>query len=192
MGKKYKVLALFGKSSSGKSTILEWIVRTQKDMNKIIPYTTREKRDNERNGKDYYFITENEFTSLFKEDRGSLIDIQVFNKWRYATSIDFFMEEKINVGVFNMLSIKHMLIRKEEFDVLPVYIDCYDKIRLIRSILREKNPDCNEICRRFLADEQDFKNIWFDYITFDNSINDDSDYFGIMNIPEIADFINQK
>lgn len=30
------------------------------------------------------------------------------------------------------------------------------KIRLLNQLNRENNPDCSEICRRFLADEKDF------------------------------------
>jgi len=43
--------------------------------------------------------------------------------------------------------------------VIPVYIEADPKERLIRYINREsqqKNPNYKEVCRRFLADEEDF------------------------------------
>ena len=43
--------------------------------------------------------------------------------------------------------------------VYPLYVDIEDGIRLERALEREKrqaNPNYNELCRRFLADNQDF------------------------------------
>ena len=41
----------------------------------------------------------------------------------------------------------------------PVYVQTNDEIRLLRAIKREKKqkkPEFKEVCRRFLADEEDF------------------------------------
>jgi hypothetical protein len=43
-----------------------------------------------------------------------------------------------------------------------MYIDTPDKVRLMRSLQREERPDCHEICRRFLADENDFFDLDFE------------------------------
>lgn len=43
---------------------------------------------------------------------------------------------------------------------MPVYIEVDDGTRLERALLREKmqtEPKYKELCRRFLADEEDFK-----------------------------------
>ena len=53
--------------------------------------------------------------------------------------------------------------------VCPVYVDTKDKIRLLRSLNREENPDCDEICRRFQTDKKDFSLIKFPYTTIDNN-----------------------
>ena len=47
----------------------------------------------------------------------------------------------------------------EKNNLLPIYIEVEDKIRLLRAIHREEEqekPKYAELCRRFLADEQDF------------------------------------
>ena len=48
-----------------------------------------------------------------------------------------------------------------------------DKERLLRSLNREEKPDCQEICRRFLADKKDFadENIEFDFLQYYNKDN---------------------
>ena len=72
--------------------------------------------------------------------------------------------------------------------MLPVYIQVDEKTRLLRTLNREKNPDCEEICRRFLADKKDFKNIDFDYEIFLNDKNGDS-YYGFLKRPKVEEFL---
>ena len=47
----------------------------------------------------------------------------------------------------------------KKINVIPIYIEVDDGIRLERALKREKeqeNPKYEELCRRFLADSQDF------------------------------------
>ncbi len=44
--------------------------------------------------------------------------------------------------------------------MIPIYVEVDDRERLLRSIERERcqeMPKYKEVCRRFLADEEDFK-----------------------------------
>lgn len=163
---KYKILALFGKSGSGKDTIQNRIVFDNSDItNKIISYTTRPKRDYEQEGVDYYFIEPDVFSE--KVLNGSMLEATSFRDWFYGTGIEQLSEDKINVGVFNIQGIE-CLLEDSRLEVLPVLIEVNNKKRLIRTLSREGNPDCQEVCRRFLADEKDFSLIPFKYETFYN------------------------
>jgi len=59
--KKIKILTLFGESGSGKDTLAKILVNSSNDINEIISCTTRPKRDYEIDGKDYHFISNEEF-----------------------------------------------------------------------------------------------------------------------------------
>lgn len=61
------IIVLLGASSSGKSTI-ENELATHHGFNKIISYTTRKPRDNEENGRDYYFIDNDTFEEVIHRD----------------------------------------------------------------------------------------------------------------------------
>lgn len=182
---KIKILALFGKSGAGKDTIQKWLVRTQ-DMHGIVSCTTRPPRDNEKNDVDYHFVTPEEFALEYA--LGHFLETTEFNNWKYGTSISSLRKDKINVGVFNIHGI-HQLLYDDRIKVCPIYIDCQNKIRLLRCLNREKNVDCYEVCRRYLADEEDFNKLIddFSYITYNNSF--DLGTFNILNLPEVKEFI---
>lgn len=185
MENKYKVLALFGKSGAGKDTIQKWLT-TNYNMNGIISCTTRPPRDYERDGIHYHFLSNEEFAQ--KVLNMSMLEATVFNDWCYGTPIESLKEDKINVGVFNIQGIE-CLLQDNRLDILPIFIDCSDKTRLLRNIKREKVPNCLEICRRFITDEKDFSDINFDYITFDNNDDRNRGFYGILNLPTVKEFL---
>lgn len=185
MENKYKILALFGKSGAGKDTIQKWLT-TNYNMNGIISCTTRPPRDYERNGIHYHFLSNEEFAQ--KVLNMSMLEATVFNDWCYGTPIESLRKDKINVGVFNIQGIE-CLLQDNRLDILPIFIDCSDKKRLLRNIKREKVPNCLEICRRFITDEKDFSDINFDYITFDNNDDRNRGFYGILNLPAVKEFL---
>lgn len=161
----YKVIALFGESGAGKDTVLREILVNRPMVHKIIPYTTRPPRKNEIDGIDYYFIAEEEF--IKKIEKKELAEYTYFNNWYYGTGVDDLQEDRINVGVFNIQGIVS-LMADSRCKVTPFRIVAPDSDRLIRSIKRDSTADCSEICRRFLADKQDFYSIPFPHIVLNN------------------------
>lgn len=161
----YKIIALFGESGAGKDTVLREILVNRPMVHKIISYTTRPPRKNEIDGIDYYFITEEEF--IKKIEKKELAEYTYFNNWYYGTGVDDLQEDRINVGVFNIQGIAS-LMADSRCKVTPFRIVAPDSDRLIRSIKRDSAADCSEICRRFLADKQDFYSIPFPHIVLNN------------------------
>lgn len=165
--KKIKILALFGKSASGKDTIQKWITTNFPQLtNKIVSCTTRPPRSGEQDGVDYFFLSDEEFAKKVLD--GSMLEATSFREWFYGTALDQLDPDKINVGVFNITGIE-CILQDSRLEVQPVWIHASDRTRLLRSLNREINPDCAEICRRFQADEKDFDEA------------DDFDYFGWVN-----------
>jgi guanylate kinase len=185
---KIKLLALFGESSAGKDTIQHWLTSEIPNMHGLVSYTTRPPRDYEVDGKDYHFINKQEFRRLIIEKK--ILECTIFNWWYYGTSIDELKKDKINVGVFNPDGIYQLLrsSQDKDIDILPVWIQVSEKIRLLRSLYREIDPNCTEICRRFLADQDDFSRIDFDYEIYLNN-NNNGNYYGILKRPKVETFI---
>jgi guanylate kinase len=160
-GKKYKIIALFGKSASGKDTIQKWIVSHYPTITKgIVSCTTRPPREGEVDTVDYHFLSNELFAEKVLE--GSMLEATSFRDWFYGTSIEELHPDKVNIGVFNIDGIE-CLLEDPRLQVIPVLVHATNKTRLLRSLNRESSPDCAEICRRFFADEDDFIDIDFDY-----------------------------
>lgn len=175
---KYKIIALFGKSSAGKDYLQRWLVKNF-DVNKMISCTTRPPRDYEQEGVDYYFLTNAQFTEKVLD--GTMLEATEFRAWFYGTPLESLSKDKINIGVFNPSGVACML-EDPRLELYPIWVMASDKTRLMRSLNREESPDCAEICRRFFTDVDDFKDIDFDHVIYINE--DDS------NLDKLREIIN--
>ena len=61
MGKIYCVM---GKSSSGKDTVYKKLKEQYEEFRSIVPYTTRPIREGEKDGVEYYFVSEDRFCEM--------------------------------------------------------------------------------------------------------------------------------
>ena len=161
-----KIIAIMGKSGSGKDTIVHKLVeKYPNDFNEIISCTTRPIREGEAEGVNYFYLTDQEFNN--KVVSGDMLESTEFNNWYYGTSLKSLDKFKTNIGVFNPDGVR-ALIRNENIDLIIFQIICDDKTRLLRQLNREEHPDTDEIVRRYGTDKEDFKNLEFNTIKIKN------------------------
>ena len=171
---KYQILAFMGKSGSGKDFTANYLWnKAPYKFHKVVSCTTRPPRDNEVDGKDYHFIDVGSFAGHVLD--GSMLEATCYNNdWYYGTCIDYLHKNKINIAVLNPEGISR-LRENENIDLKVAYIiNSNDKDRLLHILTREEHPDCYEICRRYLADEEMFEDIGYTDYTI---INDYSKLF---------------
>jgi len=169
MSQEIKVLALFGKSGSGKDTIQNLLLEHYPEIfRRVISCTTRPRRSNEAEGVDYHFVSEEEFAALAYENK--FIEALEFNGWFYGSLAEDLDPDKINIGIFTPDGIDILFQTAEDYNlkILPVYVRCSDITRIFRALERENHPDMNEIKRRFQTDEADFSFIDYSYCTIYN------------------------
>lgn len=159
-----KIFYVMGKSSSGKDTIFQALLKTESlRLHRIVLYTTRPIRSNETDGEDYHFVDDR----ILKEfqEQGNVIELRCYNTvqgvWKYFTVNDREMDllSKNYLAIGTLVSYEKMRAFYGADCVVPIYIQVSDDVRLIRAVEREKgliHPDYEELCRRFLADSQDF------------------------------------
>ncbi|MBO4751096.1 MAG: guanylate kinase [Lachnospiraceae bacterium] len=159
-----KIVCLMGKSSTGKDTIYkELLKRKNIPFQTVVPYTTRPIRAGEQEGVEYHFTDEEGFQAL--KAQGKIIEDRAYNTchglWRYFTVDDgkIAQGETDDLLIGTLEAYQKLRAYFGEEKVLPVYVALDDGVRLQRALDREKrqeNPKYEEMCRRFLADSEDF------------------------------------
>jgi guanylate kinase len=74
-------------SGSGKTTLLQHLLRTFKDLNFSVSHTTRQPRQGEREGVEYFFTERAAFLNMV--DRGDFLEWAEFNGQLYGTTKAF-------------------------------------------------------------------------------------------------------
>ena len=158
-----KIYYIMGKSASGKDTIYRKLLGLYPELREIILYTTRPIRDGEKDGREYFFTDEKSLDEY--EKNGRLIEKRtyqtMYGPWSYATvddgQVDIKKHSYIGIGTLeSYLKIRDYYGRDH---VQPIYISIDDRTRLLRAIEREakeEKPKYIELCRRYIADEDDF------------------------------------
>lgn len=159
-----KLFCIMGKSASGKDTIFRRLTEDERlSLKKVVPYTTRPSRKGEENGRDYYFVSEDKYEKMCRERR--IIERRTYQTvngpWHYFTAddgqIDLSKGSYIIIGTLEAYVQICRYYGKE--NVIAIYIEVEDAVRLERAFFREKSqnqPNYAEMCRRFLADCEDF------------------------------------
>ncbi len=191
-----RIYCIMGKSSSGKDTIFKILLqRKDIEVKRIVSYTTRPQRSNEKPGDEYNFVTVEEKDKLLAE--GKVIEIREYNTvhgpWFYFTvddgNVDLEKNDYLIIGtVESFVKIRDFYGSDK---VLPIYIEVDDGVRLSRALERERsqeNPKYEEMCRRFLADQKDFSDENLKKANITNVFNNNED--SAITSDNIAAFIN--
>lgn len=158
-----KIYYMMGKSSSGKDTIYKEIKKELPELKTLTLYTTRPMREGERNGVEYYFVTEDVLERYERE--GKIIELRtyktVYGDWKYATIDDgqIHLDQNSYLMIGTLESYRKTKTYFGEEQLVPLYVEVEDGERLMRAITRERqqeHPGYEEVCRRFLADQKDF------------------------------------
>lgn len=174
-----------GPAGSGKDSFMKALIDGKYIFNAkpIISCTTRPIRENEQDGVNYHFLTNEEFAVQILN--GDMLEATMFNNWFYGTSVHNLDDHCVNIGVFNPEAIE-ILQTTPNVDLYIVYLVSPDKERLLRQLNREEHPNCDEIIRRYGADKIDFNESRIDAIHPDLIIDNDSTY----TIEELVDMFS--
>lgn len=159
-----KIYCIMGKSSTGKDTIYKKLMNDgELSLKRIVPYTTRPRREGEQEGVEYHFTDVNTLNVLKKENK--VIECReyhtVYGEWYYFmvkdNQIDLAKDNYLVIGTLESYVMMRDYFGKDV--IIPIYIEIEDGERLTRALNREKTqsfPKYEEMCRRFIADSKDF------------------------------------
>lgn len=159
------IFVIMGKSATGKDTIFYKLLDDETlGLKKLVPYTTRPLRKGERDRREYNFVDVVEMDRL--KSAGKIIEHRQYETvrgiWHYFTVDDIDDVRSKNTRYAVIATLEAYIKLREYYGyeyIIPIYIEIDDFERLRRAARREKrqkNPSCEEVCRRFIADERDF------------------------------------
>lgn len=167
------ILVVFsGPSGAGKDTVLEKVLARDKSLQKSISLTTREKRNDEKDGVDYFFTSLQSFKQNL--DNSAILEYAQYGQNFYGTPkapVDAWLQD----GKTVILKIEVQGAAK----IKEIYPDCVSIFLLPPSIkelekrLRERETDVeDDILRRMTIAEDEFKrSVNYDYIVINNELD---------------------
>ena len=100
---KAKLIIFSAPSGAGKSSLIRELIELgEKSIELSVSATTRSPRDGEVHGKDYFFISDDEFNQMKEND--AFLESATVHGFQYAT-LKSFVDEKINSGISVILDI---------------------------------------------------------------------------------------
>ena len=145
------IVALLGLQGSGKDTLLRYLVENY-DIKPIISHTTRPMRKGEVDGRDYYFVSDEEFDKLDLIEKRKYKT--VYGIWKYGISRQELEKEGNKIVIVDYDGLLS-LIKKADEKVVSYFISADKKTRRERVMKREAYS-LDEFERR---DENDLKSM---------------------------------
>lgn len=148
---KGRLIILSGPSGVGKGTVLNLLLSRNPQIFPSVSATTRQPRDGEKDGVNYYFLSREEFEA--KIAKGDMLEYASYNGNYYGTPADK-VQEKLDAGMDVLLEIevqgaqKVMSVRK---DVISIFVLPPSQEELKRRLVGRKTEDEATIRKRLEA-----------------------------------------
>ena len=168
------VFIISAPSGSGKSTLVSMIRRSVPQLEFSISYTTRKPRGAEQNGREYFFVSREEFRQMIREDQ-FLEYAVVFETDYYGTACRFLDQAK-NQGKDLLLDIDVQgaaQVKKKVREAVSIFILPPNRSELEQR-LRSRGQDTEEkIQRRLEEARREIENYdKYDYILVNDHLDE--------------------
>lgn len=170
---RIKLFVVSAPSGCGKTTIVREILKRHPEFRFSVSVTTRKNRDNETNGKDYYFVSKETFEKMIKENQ--LIEWQKIYDDYYGTPVaEIEKAEDAGVPILFDIDVLGALNIKKKFpeNTVLIFIDVPSIDVLVSRLQNRKTEDSDIIKKRLERVEMEMKQkSLFDYIVVNDNLN---------------------
>jgi guanylate kinase len=166
-----RLVVLSAPSGAGKTTLVRALLARQPRLRFSVSFTTRPKRANEIDGKDYFFVDERTFKAMI--ERGEFLEFaKVFDYW-YGTSKPH-VEGLLHAGLSVLLEIDWQgarQVRRAAPEAVTIFVLPPSLAELERR-LRGRGTDPAAVVERRLRDALGDMQHWreFDYTLFNDDV----------------------
>ena len=157
------MVILSSPSGAGKTTLCKKIIEIDKEIIMSISATTRPKRKSELEGKDYFFINEDDF--ILKRKKGLFLEFAKVFDYLYGTPKKF-VEDKLSQGIDIIFDIDWQGAQKlsdfSKSDLVSIFI-LPPSTKTLKSRLKKRAEDSDLIVKNRMAKAKSEINHWIEY-----------------------------
>ena len=170
--KKGELIVFAAPSGAGKSSLIKEIISNNENIELSVSATTRSPREGETHGKDYFFITDNEFNDLKKKE--AFIESADVHGHQYGT-LKAFVEEKLennisvvlDIDVQGFIQISNSIKEVISIFIIPPSLDELKKRLILRGL--DADDVINRRMENAIKELKHAKN--FDHIVLNDDFN---------------------
>jgi guanylate kinase len=142
-----EIIAVSAPSGTGKTTILKSILKDFPELVFSVSATTRKKRDFEKEGVDYFFLTEEEFENKIKNNE--FVEWEKFYDYYYGTYKSF-IEDNVSSGrsVIAEVDVKGALSLKRIYPESVLIYIVPPSLEELESRLKKRNTENEDEFRK--------------------------------------------
>lgn len=144
------MIVLSGASASGKTEVAKLLAKKY-GITKIITTTTRTMRSGEVNGKDYFFISKENFEEMIHE--GKFVEYTFYNDNLYGSTKEQISDNKCIV--IDPAGLRNYIKLKNEYRIVTFFLEADEETRKERMISR--GDDLAKVESRIIHDRKAFK-----------------------------------
>lgn len=169
---KTSVFIISAPSGSGKTTLVERLLQDVPGLVFSVSYTTRQPRGQEQNGREYFFVSTEEFQAMIA--RGELLESAVVFGNYYGTASHFLEEARgaakdllLDIDVQGATQVKRKIPEAVSIFILPPSRD------VLEGRLRHRGQDSEEVIRKRLLDagREIYGYEQYDYILINDQVD---------------------
>ena len=171
--KKGGIFVLSSPSGAGKTTLVKKIAKN-KNFSISISHTTRHPRPNEKNGKDYYFVSKNQFKKLIQKNE-FLEHAKVFDN--YYGSSKKLVVQKLKKGKNIIFDIdwqgtRQIRNKKLKYKLKTFFILPPSKKELLKRLIKREKKNMKTVKKRMKEFKKDLSK-WteYDHIVINDDLN---------------------
>jgi guanylate kinase len=175
----------------GKDTVLDVVLKKDKTLQKSISLTTRTIRENEVDGKDYYFVSKTEFEELI--DKGEVLEFAQYGSNLYGTPkapVDRWLEE----GKVVILKIEVQgtaKIRELYPDAISIFLLPPSMMELEKRLRSRGTEDESSVQKRLnIAHDEIKRSVDYDFFVINDEIESAAD--DVLTIIKALDFSSKR
>tara|TARA_B100001027_G_scaffold213491_1_gene184275 strand:+ start:552 stop:1175 length:624 start_codon:yes stop_codon:yes gene_type:complete len=171
--KKGGLFILSSPSGAGKTTLVKKITRN-KNFSVSISHTTRLPRPTEKNGKDYFFISKNNFKRLIKNKK-FLEHAKVFDNY-YGSSRDL-VKDKLKTGknvVFDIdwQGTRQIRNKKLDYKLMTIFILPPSRKELLKRLIKREKKNLKTVNKRMKSFKKDLSRwVEYDFVVINDDLN---------------------